>query len=102
MLHNESVNVWTHFLGAVIFIYFIINSYFQLAPPGIYTKLSGLVSDPWSSSEWFAFNRTSILVANIVQYNTKNNINNETIIGDNTTDENRNQENSDIFENQMQ
>jgi hypothetical protein len=35
MLHNESVNVWSHLIGAFFFVFLILNTYLYLAPPGM-------------------------------------------------------------------
>lgn len=70
MLHNESVNVWTHFFGAVVFLFLIYNAYVNLAPPSYYNKLGGDQSiSTWGSTDQTAFDRTSSLVANLVSKN---------------------------------
>lgn len=35
MLHNESVNVWTHLIGAIMFICLIGYTFTYMAPPAI-------------------------------------------------------------------
>ena len=35
MVHNESVNVWTHLIGAICFIGLILYTFTYLAPPGL-------------------------------------------------------------------
>ena len=35
MVHNESVNVWSHLLGAICFLGFIIYTFNFMAPPSL-------------------------------------------------------------------
>ena len=47
MVHNESVNVWTHLLGVFIFIALIMYTFIYLAPPGLYRSVTDPVSYRW-------------------------------------------------------
>jgi adiponectin receptor len=37
MVHNESVNVWSHLIGATLFVLLIVYTSIYVAPPSIYT-----------------------------------------------------------------
>ena len=41
VIHNESVNIWTHLCGMVLFFALVAYTLMHLAPPGIYNKTNG-------------------------------------------------------------
>jgi len=43
MVHNESVNVWSHLIGAICFIGFIIYTFNFMAPPSLGDLEEGLL-----------------------------------------------------------
>jgi predicted membrane channel-forming protein YqfA (hemolysin III family) len=47
MIHNESVNVWSHLIGATLFVLLVIYSCFYLAPPGLHNDQSGSLRMRW-------------------------------------------------------
>lgn len=36
MVHNESINVWSHLLGAFFFLCLILYTFYYMAPPGLH------------------------------------------------------------------
>ena len=38
MIHNESVNIWSHLLGAIFFVGMILYTSHFMAPPGLYNQ----------------------------------------------------------------
>jgi hypothetical protein len=62
MIHNESVNVWSHLIGAFFFILLIFYTLFYLAPPGLYTKVAGDLRSKWiEDKKDSTLNRQAIL-----------------------------------------
>jgi predicted membrane channel-forming protein YqfA (hemolysin III family) len=47
MIHNESVNVWSHLIGVGLFIMLIIYTIFYLAPPGLYSEVKSSITHKW-------------------------------------------------------
>eukprot|EP00347_Sterkiella_histriomuscorum_P011423 403372512 len=41
MLHNETVNIWTHAIGMTTFLFIIVHTYLTYAPPGLHLRFSG-------------------------------------------------------------
>jgi adiponectin receptor len=48
MVHNESVNVWSHLIGATLFLLLIVYTSIYLAPPGLYIKDSSSLRHKWT------------------------------------------------------
>ena len=42
MIHNESINIWSHIIGAIIFSYILINGVINLEPIDIYNQIVAL------------------------------------------------------------
>ncbi len=47
MIHNESVNVWSHLIGVSLFICLIIYTSLYLAPPGLYSEVKESIAHKW-------------------------------------------------------
>lgn len=47
MLHNESVNIWTHLFGVFLFVGLMAYTMVYLAPPGIYSPATESVTTKW-------------------------------------------------------
>ena len=47
MLHNESVNVWSHLIGVTMFICLIVYTVVYLAPPGLYSEVKSSIAHRW-------------------------------------------------------
>ena len=49
MIHNESVNVWSHLIGATLFVLLIVYTSIYLAPPSIYTADTTNLRMKWTN-----------------------------------------------------
>jgi len=47
MLHNESVNVWSHLFGVSLFIFLIFYTVVYLAPPGSFNSMKPSLTQKW-------------------------------------------------------
>lgn len=50
MLHNETVNIWSHLLGVFFFLFLIYYTFFYLAPPEVKPTTPELLPNGWFES----------------------------------------------------
>ena len=48
MFHNESVNIWSHLFGVLLFIGLIVYTFLYMAPPGIYRETTDPFTHRWT------------------------------------------------------
>lgn len=72
MVHNESVNVWSHLIGVLFFFGLIYYTFIYMAPPDVTAAhssyLDGIFQSPWG---WFsdsrqARSRDSAILSNLL------------------------------------
>jgi hypothetical protein len=61
LIHNESFNIWSHLLTAILFIWFIIYTAIYMAPPGIFSNNN--LYERWSNDISHANQRNSLILS---------------------------------------